>query len=159
MSSCYTLLSFLLFATMTAAQAPGQVLFFECSTDLPVSARKHLWVALSDLDPEVKVSLEERRVKVGVSSSIARHVVLAALNNAGIGNFNSPLGTDKMAAENDPSTVPGFPVRQDTGDPVADDAAYNTAKQAWIALYPEDYRRMNEEVDRIDLSASPAQHR
>ena len=37
-----------------------------------------------------------------------------------------------------------FPVRLDTGDPIADDARYEEQKSAWIATYPELYKMMTE---------------
>lgn len=52
-----------------------------------------------------------------------------------------PLGTTQLHADGT-ATFTGlapFPVHQDTGDPIADDARYTAWKTAWIAAFPDRY--------------------
>jgi hypothetical protein len=138
----YTLLLAVLLCTISFAQGPVQVLEFTCSEELPPSAEKYLRASIQDLDPEHTISIQGRSVKVRVLSSVHPDLVLRAMDDSGVGHFApvtripGDLETDRLLPPQD------FPVRVHSEDPLADDKAYQDAKQAWMKANPERYREM-----------------
>ena len=64
------------------------------------------------------------------------------------GSVQSLKTTSTVAAPSndsntDTSEIEGFPVKKDTGDPEADEAAYNEAKAAWLEANPDAAEEMN----------------
>ncbi|HRH70911.1 MAG TPA: hypothetical protein PLB89_15520 [Flavobacteriales bacterium] len=126
------LLTFLL-ALSTTAQRFHRIHFFECTTDLGASAFKPLFEQVQQLDPNGRISIEGRRLKVAVDRSVYPDALLGALNHAGAGTFTAQPGTWKSDTEA-PADLPVF---HDTGNPEADRAAYDAAKAAWRNAHPE----------------------
>ncbi|MBL7982004.1 MAG: hypothetical protein JNL52_09365 [Flavobacteriales bacterium] len=112
-------------------------LVFQLANGPSGQAHKLIHVALLDLDPDAGFSTHQDLIKV--RSRISATELLQTFNALGIGDVR-PVH-DRVVE------VPPFPVMQHTGDLIADEAAYNAAKGAWIAAYPEAYRMLLERTN------------
>lgn len=110
---------------------------FQVVNGVSSEAHKQLYVALLGLDPDARLSTHQDLIKV--RSQVTAHDLLLVFNALGIGEVR-PVH-DRVFE------VPPFPLKQDTGDPAADEAAYEAAKATWIAAYPEAYRALMENAD------------
>ena len=131
-----------LFSALLIAVAPdllgqqGAVAVFHVVNGLGSEGHKQLYVALLELDPAGRMSTHQDLIKV--RSHVNANELLVAFNALGIGEVR-PVH-DRM------TDAPPFPVKQDTGDPAGDEAAYNAAKAAWITAYPEAYKALQQGV-------------
>ena len=112
----------------------ASVAVFQVLNGVSSEAHKQLYVALLGLDPDARLSTHQDLIKV--RSHVAAGELLQTFNALGIGEVR-PVH-DRVA------DVPPFPVKQDTGDPAADEAAYTAAKAAWITAHPEAYKALQQ---------------
>ena len=99
--------------------------------------------SIDDQDPSALVSIDPTAKQVKIRTIAA--LDLAALN-AGFAPYGvSIISLEPIAVLNTSARamavegLPGFPVLLDTGDPVNDQAVYQTNKAAWIEAHPELY--------------------
>lgn len=106
----------------------------------PVDTRalKMAAAAVRELDQQAIISFDADVLKIRIQGTIAEADLLFAVNGDTETLFVMEAVTDRTTSE--PSGE--FPVRVDSGDPVADDARYAAAKDAWIQANLERYRSM-----------------
>lgn len=139
MKRYYILVLPLVLALHLSAQSSRRVHMFHCASDLSASAEKFITEQVKALDQEGLVSIDGRLVKIGVDGRVFRHVLLDAINQAGVGSFDMAPSLVKSAATGEIEGDVPFPVQHDTGDPATDHLNYLAAKAAWIAAHPELY--------------------
>jgi hypothetical protein len=125
----YALLLSALFVLASFAQGPVRLIHLSGSIDVPMSAKKSLMVAVSELDPNGRISIDGHEVKVLIAADVDPNAVIEALDAAGGGALALTLVNDSREKTVDLNT--SAPVLIDTGDPEADEAALRAAKQAW----------------------------
>ncbi|MBK6343407.1 MAG: hypothetical protein IPF41_12675 [Flavobacteriales bacterium] len=114
------------------AWAQAQAVYhFRCDGLLDGITFKHAAENLNGLDAQALLSSDAEFLKVRIDASIPYERILRALN-AGARQFQPAVG----------ATAQGFPTRVDTGDPAGDDLRYTIAKEAWIAVHPQQYQQM-----------------
>lgn len=111
---------------------------------------KFIRQAFRDQDPRavISVDLGASLAKVKMLGQLDRAAFEAALASAGIvvsGYPNMQGSASETRALDD--ALPGFPVYVDTGDPQADEALYQTRKQAWFDTHPGGYPPSTVPVD------------
>ncbi len=77
--------------------------------------------------------------KVRLNAAIDVSELLSELRANSAGNYS----IDQAATEN--ISAKNFPVQQNTGDPIHDEAVYTAEKRAWILANPEEYKAMNQQ--------------
>ncbi|MCB0769598.1 MAG: hypothetical protein KDC00_04240 [Flavobacteriales bacterium] len=126
----YALLLSALFVLASLAQGPVRVIHLSGTDVVPVSAKKLFMVAVSELDPNGRISIDGHQVKVLIAAEVDPATVVEALNEASGGGSGLTLVSDvpEKAVLGLSTSVP---VLIDTGDPEADEAVLRDAKQAW----------------------------
>lgn len=97
--------------------------------------------AINDQDPLALVSIDPptQGVKIRTTTSLDRPALDATLGAWGVSIISLNPIADPTARAAPASTLPGFPVFVDTGDPVNDEAVYRSNKAAWIQAHPDLY--------------------
>lgn len=127
--STLVLFLFLLLPAIASAQA---VYTFMAVDGLQSPHEKLLHHAVLSVDEQALFSTHGDQFKVRTAARVQD--LLAALASAGAGEVR--LVHDLLKG------VPPYPVKQQTGNDDEDEAAYQAAKAAWIAAYPEAYKSL-----------------
>ena len=104
---------------------------------------KIVLASINDQDPSALVSIDQAAQQAKIRAVAA--LDLAALNAAFAPFAMSIISLEPIAVLNTSGRamavegLPGFPVLVDTGDPVNDEAVYQTNKAAWIEAHPDLY--------------------
>ena len=131
----------LLFILLFAIASHAQVRVVEMVCDQCPSA-KLVQEALTQYDAQAQATGDATRLKVRVDTSVPDAQLFNFLNQT---LHCQVRGAHTHAKQGTPATTgdaPPLPVRVDTGDPTADDAAYEAAKQAWRQANPEAHRAL-----------------
>jgi hypothetical protein len=104
---------------------------------------KIVHAALNDQDPMALVSIDTptQQVKIRTIVFLDRPALEAAFGPYGVTIISlvpiaAPLFSQRVSAAD---AIPGFPVFVETGDPVNDEAIYQSNKAAWIEAHPDLY--------------------
>ncbi len=140
MTRSYFACFFVLITLFCQAQNTQRVHLFDCDSAI----RPHEKILLAEfnvLDEASKLSIDGTLLKIRISDAVPPARLLSVLNQLGIGEFHMHAGqrSENSASIVDPNA--SFPVRSNSGDPLADDAEYERAKQRWIQEHPEAYRQ------------------
>jgi hypothetical protein len=100
---------------------------------------------VTSLDPGAKFSCEGDLLKVLLHSAVPAQELMDALEQSGAGRF-VPVHVKHVGTGRASSAPSHFPIRVDTGDAAADEAAFAAAKAAWREAYPEEYARYMESL-------------
>lgn len=99
--------------------------------------------SFNDQDPSALVSIDTpaQEVKIRTVVALDRPALEAAYGPYGISIISlQPIGVPLLSVRASAADVlPGFPVFVDTGDPLHDEAVYQSNKSAWILDHPELY--------------------
>jgi hypothetical protein len=138
-------IAFLLFTLLpfcTVAQKP--VLYdylIQFSGSIGPEEHKAILSALNAQDPDIMMSVSVATGKAKARTQV--HLSQSQLE-AELAPFGLGVEFILVGVPGDPATrmamqdfFDGFPVYIDTGDPAADNAAYEAAKQAWLAAHPD----------------------
>ena len=127
----------LLFAV--AAQAQVRVVEMVCT---PCPSAKLVQEVLTQFDAQARATGDATHLKASLQASITDADLFSHLNetlNCQVRGANTGIKQGNTASA---GTAPPLPVRMNTGDPAADDAAHEAAKQAWRLAYPEAHRAL-----------------
>jgi hypothetical protein len=94
---------------------------------------------VTSLDPGAKFSCEGDRLKVLLHAAVPAQELMTALEHGGAGRFVAVYVKHAGTGRGSSALPPHFPTLVDTGDPMADEAAFAAAKAAWREAYPEEY--------------------
>ncbi len=99
--------------------------------------------SLNDQDPSAFVSVDApaQQVKIRTIVSLDRPALEAAFAPYGVTIISlEPIAVSHFSERvSAADALPGFPVFVDTGDPVHDEAVYQSNKAAWIVDHPDLY--------------------
>ena len=107
---------------------------------IDAEAHKAILSALNAQDPDIlmSVSVIAAQAKVRTHAPLSQEQLAIDLAPYGIGVqwiLVGEPGVGALRAMDDPDAG-GFPQYVDTGNPAADDATYEAAKQIWLATHP-----------------------
>ncbi|HQW07286.1 MAG: hypothetical protein IPO56_15865 [Flavobacteriales bacterium] len=116
---------------------------FSCPLELVGSAEKLIITEVKALDPNGRISIDGRALKVAVRNAFDRAQVWSAIRRSGVCDPEPlPINGRSNDGPNGSGPTLVFPEYYSTGDPVQDDAAYEMAKRAWITAHPAEYEQM-----------------
>jgi hypothetical protein len=99
--------------------------------------------SINDQDPSALVSIDPptQEVKIRTIVSLDRPALETGFAPYGVSIISlEPIATPLLSARASAADgIPGFPVFIDTGDPVNDEAVYQSNKAAWIEAHPDLY--------------------
>ena len=121
--------------SLSFAQGPSVVHRFNCTVDIR-PAEKFVRAAIASLDPQAMVSIHETQLKVRMDSRILPTRTETTLNRLEQGTFTLEP-SHRSLKEGTLDVHSPFPQYLDTGNPEADEAAFEQAKQAWRLANPE----------------------
>jgi hypothetical protein len=127
----------LLFAV--AAQAQVRVVEMVCE---PCPSTKLVQEVLTELDAQAYATGDATHLKARLNTSITDAQLFAFLNETLHCQVRGALTGNRQGITTTIGNAPPLPVRVDTGDPAADDAAFEAAKQAWRLANPEAHRAL-----------------
>ncbi len=129
------------------AQKPAELDYLiRFSAPIASVQEKYIHETLQSHEPGsgVWVDRPNREVKVRTHVFLERDVLQSAWSGVGLTVTSMTLINGALTQERSMQPVEDpFPVLVPTGDPEADNAAYDAAKAAWINAHPEAYQLMS----------------
>ena len=130
-----------MFALLLALASLAQQRLVEMSC-APCPSAKLVQEVMSGFDAQARATGDALRLKVLLDTNVPLDHVVAHLNESLQCRaliINTMMKTQGAAQA---GAAPPLPQRVDTGDPAADDAAHEAAKQAWRVANPDAHRTL-----------------
>jgi hypothetical protein len=130
-----------MFALLLALASVAQQRVVEMSCD-PCPSAKLVQEVMTDYDAQARATGDALRLKVLLDTNIPLDQVVDHLNESLHCRAQVIQTMVKAQGAASAGAAPPLPERVDTGDPAADDAAHEAAKQAWRLANPDAHRAL-----------------
>ena len=130
-----------LFALLLALASLAQQRVVEMSCD-PCPSAKLVQEVMIQFDDQARATGDAQGLKVLLDTNVPLEQVMDHLNTTLHCRAQLQNGMVKTQATAGAGAAPPLPERVDTGDPAADDAAHEAAKQAWRLANPDAHRAL-----------------